>query len=182
MMRNRKRVPVLGGSLHRAPNRMLCTIQTTSPVYPSPKTVQEIWSNAATRRYPKVWDGVEPEGALVIWWSDPIRLRCGRCERSLGDYVAYHARQEYGLVEGTTRRYYPRDNLSARPEATRARLSPTQPRFSLTGEVGHRASKTFCRFRCTRCAWEHEFNLARLGRALFERPRRIFRVGVDRLD
>jgi hypothetical protein len=182
MGRNQKRVLVVGGSLHRAPNGMLCTIQTTSSSYPSPKAVQETWSNVTTRRYPKAWDGLEPEGALVIWWSDPIELLCGRCERPLGEYVVYHARREYGIVVDTARRQYPRENFTTRPEATRARLSLSRPRFFLTGEVGRRASKTFCHFRCTRCSSEREYNLARLGRGLFERPRKAFRVGVDRLD
>lgn len=185
MGRNAKRVIVLGGSLHRAPNGRLCTILTTPVSYPSPEAVQGIWSTATTRRYPKAWDGVEPEGALVIWWSDPIKLVCGRCERSLGGYVAYHARREYGLVEDTTRHYLPRENVAARPESTRTRLSPARRRFSLAGEVGHRASKTVCHFRCPRCSleveYEVEYNLARLGRRLFERPTESFKVGVDRL-
>jgi len=181
MGRNGKRVLVPGGSLHRASNGMLCTILTTSASYPSPNAVQEIWSNATTRRYPNAWDGVEPEGALVIWWSDRIKFVCGRCERALGRYVAYHTGREYGVVEDTARRYYPRENFSTRPEVMRARLSPSRRRFSLRGEVGHRASKTFCHFRCPQCALEREYNLARLGRGLFESPRIGFKVGVDGL-
>jgi hypothetical protein len=178
---NAKRVIVLGGSLHRAPNGKLCTIQTTSVSYPSPNAVQEIWSNVTTRRYPRAWDGIEPDGALVIWWSDLIKLSCGRCGRSFGGYVAYHAGKEYGVVENTTRRYYPRENFAARPESTRTRLSPARRRFSFSGEVGHRASKTLCHFRCSHCSSEQEYNLARLGRWLFERPTKAFKVGVDRL-
>lgn len=181
MAENEKRVMVLGGSLHRAPNGRLCTILTTPAAYPSPDAVQEIWSNATARRYPKAWDGIEPEGALVIWWSDPIEFLCGRCERSLGRYLAYHAGREYGVVVPTARRYYPRESFAARPEAAGARLSPSRRRFSRTGEVGHRASKTVCHFRCAHCSSEQEYNLARLGRRLFERPTRTFKVGVDRL-
>jgi len=169
---------VLGGAITRAPNGDLYTLQTASAIYPSQMTMQQIWANASQTRWPKTWDGKEPpEGvAQVIWWTDPIAFSCGRCKGSLGEYVAYHASEEYGIVENRSHHYHPRENFP--PEAFASsphdRLSPAKPRFWVSGEIGHRAKSAFAHFLCPRCGWEPtERNLWRLGRRLFmDRPSR----------
>lgn len=66
------------------------------------------------------------------------------------------------------------------PGGAAERRAPKRQRFELSGEVGHRASRTWAHFRCLQ--GEHAappYNLGRLGRALFEVPRSQFRVGDD---
>jgi hypothetical protein len=153
---------VLGGSLHRAPNGDLATIQTTNTTYPAPLVVRQIWASVTQRRYPTAYDGREPEGVLVIYWSDPISLECGHCRRGIGAYVAYHADREYGIVAADSHR----DRL------TEKRSMPTRdPRHWLTGNSGSKAADTIAHFECPRCHHHYERNLGRLGLVLWkQRP------------
>src|SRR5438105_4192629 len=130
---------ILGGSITRAPNGYLATILTTGGTFPSPNVVQDIWSNARRRRYPQAWNGIQPEGHLVVYWTQqPVRLRCRRCGASVGDYRAYQARGEYGLVQDTTRKYHPRENFPPDQfkNSPQDRLGPANERFWLAGKIG----------------------------------------------
>jgi hypothetical protein len=163
---------VLGGSLHLAPNGYLATIQTTGIVFPSPMMVADLWPTVASRRYPKAWDGIEPEGALVIYWTPrATRIECA-CGTRLGKFRAYRARGEYGVVRDTPRRYQPpyRYAAEAIKHMPNDRIAPPRPNFWLTGDQGSRASRTMAHFRCSHCDREHERNLRRLGKELFESP------------
>jgi hypothetical protein len=166
---------VLGGSITRAPNGDFYTVITTSPPYPSPQTLQQIWSSATRRRSKKAWDGLEPEGALVIFWTpSPILLACGVCGSSLGGYVAYRAGPEFGIVADTSREYFDPSSFSPQTFAgdPHRRFSPREPRFRLEGEVGGHAARTGAHFRCPRCGHGSQRNLRRLGKGLFgSRPR-----------
>jgi hypothetical protein len=171
---------VLGGSLTRDRDGVLITVLTTDGGYFTPNVVQSIWSNVNKRSYPKTWDGAELPRGYVIRWRDPTRFLCGQCGRSLGDYVAYHVNREYGVVADTARTYKPHENFSGRPGGAAERRAPKRQRFELSGEVGYRAARTRAHFRCPRCGHAAPpYNLARLGRALFDAPRRQFRVGED---
>jgi hypothetical protein len=159
------RVTVLGGSLTRSADGRLQTLQTHGQ-YPSPHGVQEVWSNASQRRYPKPWDGEAlPDLGYVIEWR-PCEIACGNCGRSLGRYVAYHARAEWGVVEQTARRY---EDNPANAQSPGSRNPRPRQRFRLEGEVGRRATKTTVHFRCPGCRREYQRNLSRLGRTLFDR-------------
>jgi hypothetical protein len=78
---------VMGGSITRSPEGRLHTLQTHGQ-YPTPITVQEVWSFASRRRYRKDWDRqrVGDVGYTIEWEQRHIACSCGR---SLGDYVAY---------------------------------------------------------------------------------------------
>ncbi len=66
----------LGWMLHRAPNGDLVTLQPTRIAYPTSLTVQEIWTGVNERTAPASWNGLEPQGGLVIWWAEPeVELR-----------------------------------------------------------------------------------------------------------
>jgi hypothetical protein len=177
-MTDKKEPPViLGGSLTLAQNGYLATILTTGGTFPSPTVVQDIWSNTRRRRYPRAWNGIEPKGHLVIYWTpEPVRLRC-RCGASLGDYRAYQARGEYGLVQDTTRKYHPRENFPPDQfkNSPQDRLSPANERFWFTGNIGQ-SSKTIARFRCVNCGHESERNLRRFGRQLFESKPAVYEL------
>jgi hypothetical protein len=148
--------------LHRAPNGDLVTIQTTEAFYPTPLGVQEIWDNVTQRRAPKSWDGIEPEGALIIWWAEPeIEVQCGNCHRPIGRFRTYRAGVEIGVVSVDTRRGRLTANRTMR---TRDR----DPRFQLDGEVGRRARGTFAHFRCPRCHHHYTRRLDRLGTLLWD--------------
>jgi hypothetical protein len=165
---------VLGGSLTRSAEGRLQTLQTHG-IYPSPQGVQQVWSNASRRRYPKAWEGqpLEPVGHVIEW--EPREIACGACARSLGKYVAYRVlypnaaiEGERGIVENTSRRY------EAHAETAKAlagsRGPKTRNRFRLEGEIGRSAKKTTAFFRCPGCRREYQRNLFRLGKQLFEHP------------
>jgi hypothetical protein len=164
---------VLGGSLTRSPEGRLQTLQTHG-MYPSPQGVQEVWSSATRRRYPKGWEGkpLESVGHVIEW--EPRAIACGACGHSLGTYVAYRARRsddrargEQGVVEDTSRRYEQQANLTRGSGARRPR---PHARFWLEGEIGRRAAKTTACFRCSGCHREYRRNLSRLGGQLFQHP------------
>lgn len=166
-MAKRPDVPptVLGGSLTRSPDGRLQTLQTHGQ-YPSPRGAQEVWSNASQRRYPQAWDGETlPRVGYVIEWR-PCEIACGSCGRSLGPYVAYQARDEWGIVEQTARRY---ESNPANAKSPGSRNPRPRQRFWLNGEVSRRATKTTAHFRCPGCRREYQRNLSRLGRTLFDR-------------
>jgi hypothetical protein len=149
---------VIGGSLSRAPNGDLATIQTTNMTYPAPMVVRQIWASVSQRRHLAAFDGREHEGALVIYWSDPITLACGHCRRNLGEYRAYKAGREYGVIQADSHH----DRLTAK------RSTPTaDPRHWLTGNYGSYAAETIGHFACPRCQHHYERNLYRLGRRLW---------------
>ena len=170
---DRDRSPVLGGSLTRSPDGWLQTLQTHG-VYPSPPSVQEVWTNASRRRYPHAWERkpLASVGHKIEW--EPREVACGACGRSLGAYVGYRIRypggrldREKGIVEDTSRRYE-RDIMTARGAGSRG--PRPQPRFWLEGEIGRRASKTSACFRCPGCKKVYRRNLSRLGGQFFDRP------------
>jgi hypothetical protein len=168
---DRDRSPVLGGSLTRSADGQLQTLQTHG-MYPTPLTVQDVWTNASRKRYPEAWEG-EPLAAVgyTIEWN-PRDIACSNCGRSLGSYVGYrirypdgHLDREQGIVEDTSRRYE-RDISVTHGAGSRG---PRQrPRFWLDGEIARRASKTAGLFRCPGCKKEYRRNLSRLGSQFFE--------------
>jgi ribosomal protein S27E len=146
--------------LHRAPNGDLATIQTTGMFYPTPLGVQELWDNVTQRRAPSSWDGIEPEGALIVWWAEPVvEVQCGNCTRLICRFRSYHAGEEVGVVCVDTRR--------GRLTANRS-MRTNDPRYHLDGDVGSRARGTFAHIHCPRC--RHRFNrrLDRLGTLLWD--------------
>jgi hypothetical protein len=161
----------MGGSLTRSAEGRLQTLQTHGQ-YPSPMSVQEVWTNASRRRYRKAWEGqpLGPVGHVIEW--EPREIACGACGRSLGGYAGYRVRypdgqlhREQGIVEDTSRRY---ERSAATPRGAGTRGPRSRPRFWLDGEIGRRAAKTAACFRCPGCKSEYRRNLARLGRQLFE--------------
>lgn len=87
----RGRSPVMGGSLTRSGDGQLQTLQTHG-MYPTPQTVQDVWTNATRKRYLKAWEGEElaDVGYKIEW--EPRNVACGECGRSLGSYVGYRIR------------------------------------------------------------------------------------------
>jgi hypothetical protein len=162
---------IQGGSVTLAPNGYLATILTTGASFPSPQVIQDVWSNARRRRYPRAWNEIEPVGHLVIYWTPdpPIRLICRRCRAGLGSYRAYQARGEYGIVQDTTRRYHPRENFPPDEfkNSPQDRLTPAQLRYWFAGNLA-RAATTIACFKCINCGHESERNFRRLGKQLFE--------------
>jgi ribosomal protein S27AE len=138
-------------------------------------TVQQIYSNAKQRRYPPKWDEKEPEASLLIYLTDSIRIRCGRCGASLGIFVAYWAGAEYGIMRDVARHYhqlgnFPPDEFANSPHD---RFTAKDPVFDIDGEKAGKASKAFANFRCPRCGLGVTRNLRRFGTELFEaRPGR----------
>lgn len=174
--RNEPPVVVLGGSITTSPDGRLWTLQTHS-MYPTPESVQNVWSTATQKRYPTAWEGLDLEhvGHIIEW--EPRKITCRSCGRSLGDYVAYriihpdrspHA--ERGLVEDTSRRYEQQAELAKRQIAGRGPKS--KPRYWLEGKPTFRAIKTAACFRCPGCRREYRRNLAKLGKQLFDQPSR----------
>lgn len=165
--------PVLGGSITRSPEGRLQTLQTHGQ-YPTPTTVQEVWTFASRKRYPKAWEGerLADVGHVIEW--EPRRIAC-ICGRSLGNYVAYRIRhplgqqlevEEHGVIEKTPHRYgYTSERMH---DGNRNKRS--KPRFRIDREIGHRARKTTAYFHCRGCGRTHERNLHRLGQTVFESP------------
>jgi hypothetical protein len=156
---------VLGGSLTRSPEGRLQTLQTHG-LHTSPKDAQQVWSELVRRRYPRAWDRqpLSPIGS-VIEWSQRIRITCGACRRSLGNYRGYHVEDEYGIVEDTPRRY---ETATLTAQLPGNRAPRAKPRFAIDGEIAHRAAKTTAIFHCPGCHQECQRNLARLGRQLMQ--------------
>lgn len=163
--------PVMGGSLTRSASGQLQTLQTHG-MYPTPPTMQDVWTNASRKRYPRAWEGEQlaAVGYTIEWQPRPVA--CGECGRALGSYVGYRIRRldgrldrEQGIVEDTSRRYE-RDITTARGAGSRGPRS--QPRFWLDGEIARRASKTAACFRCPACKKEYRRNLSRLGHQFFD--------------
>jgi hypothetical protein len=163
----------MGGSLTRSPGGQLQTLQTHG-MYPTPPTMQDVWTNASRKRYPQAWEGEElaAVGYTIEWQPRPVA--CGNCGRSLGSYVGYRIRRldgrldrEQGIVEDTSRRY---ETGFAVARGSGSRRSRTRPRFWLDGEIARRAAKTAACFRCPGCKNEYRRNLSRLGQQFFEGP------------
>jgi hypothetical protein len=167
-----KKPIVLGGSLTRSPDGVLQTLQTNG-IYPSPQTVQHVWSNISRRRYPRRWEGepLESVGHVIQW--RPREIACGHCGHSLGRYVAYRVVNlgasssggERGIVEQTSRHYEPQAELARRQAARRGPKS--RPRFYLQSQSTRTADKTTACFSCPDCGHKYTRNLARLGERLF---------------
>jgi hypothetical protein len=164
---------VLGGSITRSPEGRWHTLQTHGQ-YPTPMSVQDVWSSASRRRYRKDWDGkpVGDVGYRIEWEQRRIACVCGR---SLGDYAAYRVcrasgqeqrLEEHGVVEDTTHRY----GHTTERMRDGSRNERSKPRFWLSGEIGFRARKSAAHFRCRGCGRTHERNLHRLGQQVFESP------------
>jgi hypothetical protein len=161
---------VLGGSMIRAANGYRAIPQYT-PIYPTPMTVKQIYSNARQRRYTPSWDGAEPDAKQIIYFTDPIRIWTGCCHRSLGPFVAYNAGGEYGVIRDEARQRHPIGSLPAEELARQPndRFDAKSLTFWIDGEVGGKAAKAWACFRCLKCG--HEFNprnLRKLGKSLFE--------------
>lgn len=165
---------ILGGSMTRAPNGYRATIQTLGKLYPTPMGTQELYANATQRRYAPSWDGIEPAGALVVYWTDTFPISCGRCGEGFGKFAAYNAHREYGIVEHTSRHRHPIGNFPPDhfKNMPNDRFEPASKRFWISGEVGRTAGGTAANFQCRKCDVKYVRNLRRLGKRLFEeRPR-----------
>jgi hypothetical protein len=167
---------ILGGSITRAPNGYRAIIQT-SMATSSPMVVQEVYSNASQRRYPRKWDAIEPTGKQVIYLTDVFEIVCGKCSDSFGGFAAYFSDvgRQWGLVQDTARHYYeigrfPPDNFKNRPND---RFDPAEKRYWLTGDEGLGKDPAWAHFRCLHCGVTYERNFRRLGKQLYkERPGR----------
>ena len=169
---------ILGGSISRAPNGYRAIIQTTQAWFPVQTEVQQLWSNAIQRRYTPRWDGIEPEGAMVLYFSPArVKIRCGVCNGALGAYVAYGVKGEYGLVEDRAYHVHPRESFPADHfrSSPSDRFAPTNPRFRIIGHetpattrLGMGAADREAIFTCPRCRHVFRRNLMRLGKTLFE--------------
>ena len=159
---------VLGGSLTRAANGDLVISQTTNTSFPSPKVVQELWARTSRQRYPEKWDGIDPDGAVLIYFTNsPIKITCGQCHTGLGDYRAYNVGGEFGIVFETSREYRSSSTLSpeTRADSPHQRVARQDPRFHTTERS--KANSTSAHFRCS-CRRRYERNLRRLGKHLWE--------------
>jgi len=139
-------------------------------------TIQQVYANASQGRSAAKWNDIEPSGQLVIYWTDPFAVTCGKCGANFGKYVAYNARREYGIVEHTARHRHPRENFP--PEqfknSPQDRFEPAHRKFWLWDEVGGRAGKASAHFACQNCGVEYVYDLRRFGKRLFEgKPRRF---------
>jgi hypothetical protein len=161
--RERRKPLVLGGSLTAAPEGdVLQTLQTHGQ-YPSPITMQQVWSNASQRRYPEAWQGQSlPSVGFIVEWKR-CRLTCGHCGHSLGRYVAYRARDEWGVVEDSPKRG--RSNPSHSSEFRR---------FQTDGEIGRRAAKSAAIITCRKCNRVYRRNLAHFSRTIWDAETSIF--------
>ena len=174
MARKKEEAPlVMGGSITRSPEGRLHTLQTHGQ-YPTPMSVQEVWTYASRKRYRKDWDGqpLDKVGFRIEW--EPRQIAC-HCGHSLGKYVAYRVcrisgqvqrLEEHGVVEDTTHRY---GHASERLRDG-SRNSRSKPRFRIDREIGRRARKTTAYFHCRGCGDMHQRNLHRLGQQIFESP------------
>jgi hypothetical protein len=113
--------------------------------YPSPMSIQEVWTNAKRRRQRKAWEGqpLDRVGHVIEW--EPRKVACGVCGRQFGGYVGYRVRypdgrldREQGILEDTTGRY---ERNAATPREAGTRGPRSQPRFWLEREIGKRASR-----------------------------------------
>ena len=165
---------ILGGSITRAPNGYRAIAQY-SPSYPTPMTVQQIYSTASERQYAPKWDGKESGAKLDIYLTDPFPITCGQCGARFGPFVAYNAGGEYGVVRHTTHEYVHKGNFPAEQVARtrRQRFESSVVVFWIEGEIGGQAAKALAKFLCAKCGHSFEYNLRRLGKLLFEgRPKR----------
>ena len=175
-MSPRRRQPdyILGGSITEAPNGYR-VIKQYNPMYPTPMSVQQVYSAASERRYAPKWDGKEPDAARDIYLTDPFPITCGQCGAHFGPFVAYNARAEYGILRHTTHEYvrqgqFPPEQVRRTP---RQRFESNRVAFRIDGEIGGKAAKAFAKFECHRCGHPYEYNLRKLGKDLFEsRPNR----------
>jgi hypothetical protein len=149
----------LGGSLTRAPNGDLYTMQTLGAAL-NASTAQEVWSNVRQRRYPRSWEGVEPrEDMYVVWWRGPITIECGACSTKIVPVIAYNGGREYGIVLDTTRR-------AANPSYRRPKPGM---KYWLDGHIGGRPGRTSANFSCPGCHRKYvRLNFRRLGKELFD--------------
>lgn len=164
---------VMGGSITRSPEGRLHTLQTHGQ-YPTPMSMQEVWTYASRKRYRKDWDRqpLDNVGFRVEWEQRKIACECGR---SLGDYVSYRVcrmsgqeqrLEEHGVVEDTQRRY----GYASERARDGSRNTRSKPRFRIDREIGRRARKTTAYFYCRGCDRTHERNLHRLGQQVFDSP------------
>lgn len=161
---------ILGGSITTGLDGYRLLPQYT-PMYPTPMSVQQIYSTAITRRYPPKWDGKEPEAKQVIRLTDPFPITTECCYRSLGEFVAYQADEEFGVIRHDPKQRhlignFPPDHFANQPNDA---FAPKNPTFRLDGEVGGEAAKAYAVFWCPKCRKPfNPRNLAKLGKHLFE--------------
>ncbi len=177
MPRRRQPEKTLGGSFVRGPDGYRWIVQYWRP-YPSNIGMQQLYSNASQKRYPPKWDGLEPEGAVINRFTDPISLSCSRCGAPFGPFAAYHSGVEYGIVRHTAREYVPLGNFPPGELAKdrRRRFLPKHPIYTAWGEIGHRASRSQALFDCSKCGNHYERNMAKFGRLLFQSRPATFAV------
>lgn len=163
---------VLGGSIYRADNGYRAIPQYT-PVFSCAQTVKQIYSNAKQRRYTPSWDGAETQAALTIYLTDAIEITTACCHRSLGPFVAYEARGEYGVFRDESKHRHPRGNFPPQHFANQPNdaFESKSPAFWIDNEA-MKSSEAWAHFMCPKC--RHKFNprnLRKIGKRLFtDRP------------
>lgn len=138
--------------------------------------MQELWNRLSAKRYPPAWDGVAPSQGHVVFWTEPVSVQCGRCQRRIGTYRAYQSGTDYGVVENTSRQYRPASTIA--PGVTGGdpllRAPRPNPPHRLDGMIAQSSRRTRIYFRCPRCVVgqprrprEYARNLHQLGQQMF---------------
>ena len=156
---------IWGGSQHRASDGRLCTLQTMAR-HVDPRGAQELWSRTSRQSYPPRWNGFEANAEVVVYWSEPIRFRCGHCGGGLGTYRAYEVTRERGVVENTAVIYSRADDPMVGIDPMTRVAGPNRP-FRIDGEVAGRAARTTAYFNCRKCSRIFRRNLQRFGEELW---------------
>lgn len=166
---------VLGGQVFRTADGYRALPQY-GPVYPSWLIVQQVYSASITTLSPPKWDSTQPDAKQIMYFTDPFKIVSGCCWRSLGNFVAYHVEEEYGVIRHDTVKRHPIGNFPPDQFADRAYegFEAKNPTFHTDGEIGRCADNAYAILLCPKCRRTYNpRNMSKLGKELFDsRPKR----------